>query len=124
MKGYTDFWAPLLGMDIATKPRGDMKFMDWKKAKEIIDEQIKQNPDVVIYAGLREDWNNTSGIIYANGDFYDGGFFYGCSNWATPILDIDGYEIECYTYDITEEGSGTPNWLKSDNVKKWYEYND
>lgn len=113
MKGYTNFMAPLFGIDIATKPRGDMKYLDWKKAKQL----IKEHPDSVIYAGLMEDWNNTSGLIYAMGNFYDG-YVYGASCWATPILDIDGEEVECWTYEETKEGSDKPDWLYGDNIKK------
>ena len=106
MKGYTDFATGFLGMSaVATKPIGDMKYMDWKKVQKVVDE----NPDAVIRAGLMEDWNNTSGLIYANGKYYDG-YVYGCSMWATPIVDVDGEEIECWTYEPTKEGSRKPSW--------------
>lgn len=107
MKGYTDFAMGFLGpAAVATKPIGDMKYMDWKKVQKIVDE----HPDSVIYAGLMEDWNNTSGVIFAKGKYYDGSWVYGCSTWATPIVDVDGEEFECWTYDKTEEGSGMPEW--------------
>lgn len=107
MKGYTNFAAGFLGAEaIATKPIDDMKYMDWKKVQQIVDE----HPNSVIYAGLQEDWGNTSGVIYKNGKYYDGGFFYGCSVWATPIVDVDGEEIECWTYEATKEGSELPEW--------------
>ena len=107
MKGYTDFAMGFLGPQaVATKPIGDMKFMDWKKVQQIVDE----NPDSTIYAGLMEDWNNTSGLIFAKGKYYDGGIVYGCSCWATPIVDVDGKEIECWTYEKTKEGSDMPTW--------------
>lgn len=106
MKGYTSFAAGFLGAAaVATKPIGNMKYMDWKKVQQIVDE----NPNAVIYAGLQEDWNNTSGLIFAEGKYYDG-YVYGCSTWATPIVDVDGEEIECWTYEETEEGSGKPKW--------------
>ena len=117
MKGYTDFMAPLFGIDIATKPRGDMKYLDWEKAKQL----IKEHPDSIIYAGLMEDWEWTSGLIYAQGNFYDG-YVYGASCWATPILDIDGEEVECWTYEETKEGSGKPDWLYGDNIKDAYDF--
>ena len=107
MKGYTSFAAGFLGMEaVATKPIGDIKFMDWKKVQEIVD----SHPNSVIYAGLMEDWNNTSGLIFVKGEYYDGGCFYGCSKWATPIVDVDGEEIECWTYKETEERSKMPIW--------------
>ena len=64
-----------------------------------------------------EDWNNTSGLIYAKGKYYNG-YVFGCSNWATPIVDVDGEEIECWTNDETEWGSYKPNWWG--NGKKLY----
>lgn len=82
-----------------------MKYMDWQKAQKIIDE----NPNSVIYAGLMEDWNYTSGLIFANGEYYNG-YVFGASCWATPIVDVDGEEIECWTYEKTKEGSGRPIW--------------
>lgn len=107
MKGYTDFSAGFFGVQaIATKPIGAMKYMDWGKVKEI----VKSNPNSVIYAGLMEDWNNTSGLIYAKGKYYDG-YVFGCSSWATPIVDVDGEEIECYTLIEKEDfTSGLPKW--------------
>ena len=106
MKGYTDFLSGFLGAEaIATKPIGNTKYMDWKKVQQIVDE----NPNAVIYAGLQEDWAQTSGLIYARGKYYDG-YVYGSSYWATPIVDVDGEEIECWTYEKTEEGSGKPSW--------------
>ena len=107
MKGYTDFYAGFLGPEaVATKPIGKMKYMDWKKVQQIVDE----HPDAEIYAGLAEDWNNTSGVIYSKGIYFDGGCFYGCSVWATPIVDVDGEEIECWTYEETTEKQHMPEW--------------
>ena len=92
MKGYTSFSMGFFGPEaIATKPIGKMKYMDWQKVQKI----VYEHPNSVIYAGLQEDWNNTSGLIYAKGKYYDGSV-YGCSVWATPIVDVDGEEIECY----------------------------
>lgn len=90
---------------VATKPIGDMKYMDWKKVQQIVNE----HPDSVIYAGLMEDWNNTGRLIFAKGEYYNGNV-YGSSVWATPIVDVDGEEIECWTYEKTEEGHSKPSW--------------
>lgn len=106
MKGYTNFAAGFMGPEaVATKPIGAMKYMDWDKVQKIVDE----HPDSVIYAGLMEDWNNTSGLIFARGQYYSG-YVYGCSVWATPIVDVDGEEIECWTHEKTEWGHGKPTW--------------
>ena len=119
MKGYTNFMSGFLGMGvIATKPIGNIKFMDWKKVQEIVD----SHPDSVIYAGLMEDWNNTSGLIFAKGEYYDS-YVYGCSRWATPIVDVDGEEIECWTYEETKEGSDKPNWWgNGQKLKSEYDF--
>ena len=38
MKGYTDFAMGFLGTSaVATKPIGAMKFMDWNKVKEVVE---------------------------------------------------------------------------------------
>lgn len=120
MKGYTDFIG---GMEDTLRRAANgefkdakMKYMDWKKVQQIVDE----HPDSVIYAGLMEDWNNTSGLIYDKGKYHNGGYcFYGVSIWATPIVDVDGVEVECWTYDKTKEGSGMPKWWgKKKKVKK------
>ena len=106
MKGYTNFTAGFLGPEfIATRPISKMKYMDWQKVQQIVNE----NPDAVIYAGLREDWGYTSGLIYAKGKYYNG-YVYGESCWATPIVDVDGKEIECWTHEETKEGHRKPHW--------------
>lgn len=121
MKGYTDFMAGFLGPEFtATKPIGKTKFMDWKKVQEIVD----KHPNSVIRAGLMEDWNNTSGLIFAKGEYYDG-YVYGLSIWATPIVDVDGKEIECWTYEETEEGSDKPKWWgNGTKLKSEWDYED
>lgn len=105
MKGYTDFAMGFLGAEaVATKPIGKMKYMDWEKVKKI----VLENHEGVIRAGLMEDWNNTSGLIYAKGKYYDG-YVYGESNWATPIVDVNGEEIECYKSE-PNDFTGRPDW--------------
>ena len=106
MKGYTNFFDGFFGeRAVATKPIGNTKYMDWKKVQQIVND----HPNSVIYAGLMEDWSNTSGLIFAKGKYYKG-YVYGSSTWATPIVDVDGEEIECWTYEKTEEGSDRPTW--------------
>lgn len=118
MKGYTNFSDGFLGVSaVATKPIGVMKYMDWGKVKKVIEE----HPNSIIYAGLMEDWNNTSGLIFAKGNYYNG-YVYGASIWATPILDVDGEEIECWTYEKTKEGSGKPSWLYGDNILDEFDF--
>lgn len=107
MKGYTDFATGFLGASfVATKPIGKQKYMDWEKVKQI----VKENPGSIVYAGLMEDWSNTSGLIYAKGKYYKG-YVFGTSNWATPIVDVDGEEIECYVHEKPENFTANlPSW--------------
>lgn len=105
MKGYTDFAMGWFGSEAFGGNRNDpMKYMDWDKVREI----IKDNPNSTIEAGLREDWNNTSGLIYEDGEYYNGGVLYNQSCWATPIVDVDGEEIECWTYEKKLGFTGVP----------------
>ena len=113
MKGYTDFWMGFLGPElVATKPIGKMKYFNWNKAIDIIKEHLDADE---ISIGLLEDWNNTSGIVYetkmdGRRVFYPNEYTYTQSTWATPIIDIDGEEIECWTYN-KEEAEGDLAWL-------------
>lgn len=93
-----------------------MKFLDWEKAEQI----CQQHPDSTIHAGLREDWGWTSGVIFDHGKFYDGGILYNQSRWATPILDIDGEEIECWSY-LPLEFEGVPDWWGRGEVVYTYD---
>ena len=118
MKGYTDFNLGFMGPQaIATKPIGQMKYIDWEKAKKI----CEAHPDSEIYAGLQEDWGYTSGLIFSNGSCTreDEGYIFVSSTWATPILDVDGEEIECWTYEKSHWDHKLPDWwgkkLKQDD---------
>lgn len=109
MKGYLGYFGT------PTKPWGQRKRMDWHKARAICEEAIAKNPDVTIRAGLVEDWKWTSGVIYENGE-YVYNYVFGYSDWATPIVDVDGEEIECWTYDKPE------GW--TENLPDWWEEKD
>lgn len=114
MKGYTDFAGGMLeGMLRPTAP-GGMKYMDWEKAEKI----CLDNPEATIRAGLMEDWNNTSGIVFMKGAWYDGGILYDASKWATPILDVDGKEIECWTHERHERRNVPTWWGRGKTVKR------
>lgn len=112
MKGYTSFMSGFFGASaVATKPIGEMKYMDWHRAREIIESRTKKKKSMTVMVGLREDWNNTSGVVYEDGEFVTYDYVYASSCWATPILDFDGEEVECYT-TTKPEGFTTniPNW--------------
>lgn len=111
MKGYTDFALGMLGPETLGYTRGELKFFDWAKAKDIIDNAVAENPSCRISVGLREDWNNTSDVVYDGGKWCEATWFYGCSSWATPIIDIEGEEIECWTYEETKERDSVAQWV-------------
>ena len=120
MKGYIPFAMGFLGAEaVATKPIGDTKYLDWERAQKIIKERFKENPHITVDAGLMEDWGCTSGTVFSNGNFISNEFVFDHSTWATPILDIDGEEIECYTYEPPEKNTDhTPDWWESNKGAK------
>ena len=76
----------------------ERKVFDWCKAAKIIK---SNNPDEV-WAGLKGDFENTSGLIYSEGkiiDSYQIGM-YLASTWATPVIQLlindEEYEFPCY----------------------------
>lgn len=93
----------------AAAKRGENgKVFDWDKAAKIIRER---KPEVV-EAGLQEDWGNTAGEIFEDGEIVEN-YTYLFSMWATPILRLNrSEEIQCFV-ECTDEanpnkwGSGT-----------------
>lgn len=95
---HTSFIAPFLKIDIATKKRGRMKYLNWDKVREL----IKKNPDSKIQVGLLEDWNNTGDMIYNKGEYPYMYYVYTKSTWATPIVIVDKQKYICYSFEETE----------------------
>lgn len=60
-------------------------------------------------------------VVYANGKWYDGGLIYDRSKWATPILDIDGAEIECWTTE-PHDGTSVPEWWGHGELNNEWDY--
>lgn len=87
---------------------------DWDKAAL----EIKNNLSKGIYtveAGLKGDWDHTSGVIFEDGLPVKEGYMYLSSNWATPVMIItfkDGIEVE---YDCSTEREGT----RFDSGSEW-----
>jgi hypothetical protein len=83
------------------------RVFDWVKAAEI----IKERQPTEASAGLAEDLGWTSGPIWVDGKPVkrEDTYVYLSSNWAVPVLIIDGHEIECWKYekDTPEWNSGT-----------------
>lgn len=73
-------------------PDGNEKVFDWEKAAQIIKERKPETAS----AGLAEDWEWTGGLIYKNGKPVRNEYTYLAFRWATPVLILDGEEIECY----------------------------
>jgi len=77
------------------------RVFDWDKAAAILKEC---NPDCA-YAGLSSDMEYTSGVIWRDGKPVTDEYTYLSSNWAIPVLSIDGEEEECWSY-----AEDTPGW--------------
>lgn len=87
---------------IARREGSPMRQLDWEKAKEI----CEQNKGKEVYAGLQDDMEWTGGCIF-DGEKQVRDYVYVASCWATPILAIDGVEIECWVYGRDNE---MPKW--------------
>lgn len=80
------------------------KVFDWHKAAQLIVEHGAKEAS----AGLSGDWEWTGGDILLDGNpitSRDDTYTYLSSCWATPQIDIDGEEIDCWLLK-----SQTPGW--------------
>ena len=94
----------------AAKTRGaKQRVFDWNKAAKL----IKESGTKEASAGLSEDWDWTGGEIFRDGEPLDSTqtYVYLSSNWATPVLEIDGDEIECWCYN--DEWDAETFWPES-----------
>lgn len=98
--------------ELAGKRITDKEVMvfDWDKAAEI----IKKRKPTYAAAGLRQDWENTGGLIYKQGQPIFDKYTYLASTWAFPELEIDGETIACYRImnDFSDWNAKT-KWPKS-----------
>lgn len=93
---------------------GKFKTLDWKKAREI----CENNPNSTIKAGIAEDWRYTHGVIFENGEYKnedscccDECGFCVSSRWGTPVIVIDdGEPMECSTLTDEWEAKFPENW--------------
>lgn len=86
------------------------KVFDWNKAAQILrDSKVRSAA-----AGLSTDLEWTSGDILADGKPVTDCYTFLSSVWATPVLIIDGEEIDCYLMEdeCPGWGSGT-RWPES-----------
>ena len=97
---HMDFMAPFCDSyhhGKLSKKREDFKFLDWDKVREV----IKENPNSIIQVGLLEDFTYTGDIIY-NKKPIKKFYVHDNSNWATPVVIIDGKVYACYSSEKTE----------------------
>lgn len=93
---------------IANRGRTERVF-DWNKAARIIRERNHETA----FAGLAEDWADTSTMIYADGKPVKSESGYLASTWATPQLDIDGDFVDCWMWEHETECNADTRWPKS-----------
>lgn len=84
------------------------KAFNWDKAAQL----IKEHKPKVAMAGLAEDWNNTSGVIWRGGQIVTDDYTFLFSYWATPLLDMDGEEFDCFDI-VDEKTSSDQKWPES-----------
>ena len=100
-KGYMSFMEGFAGPRFVDKD----KQMDWKKAKEIIEE--KKSDIRSVSAGLAEDWGCTSGEVWTSDKGYisqNDTYVYTSSVWATPAIEIEYNNGETETLECWEYG--------------------
>lgn len=97
------FKAMAMGMANRGRPR---KVFDWKKAAEL----IRDRTPAFVEAGLREDWDYTSGVIFEDGKIDEECYTYLASNWATPQICMDGEFIDCFVMECDTEWRSDTKW--------------
>ena len=102
-----DTMAAFMRGEAARRAGSPLRVFDWEKAARLI---VERRPTEA-GAGLAGDWGWTGGVIWINGDVIRDQYTYLASLWATPILDLDGEEIDCWRLQ-----SDTPGW---DSDTKW-----
>lgn len=90
-------------------PDGNEKVFDWDKAAKIIKERKPETAS----AGLAEDWAWTGGLIYENGKPVKNEYTFLASRWATPVLILDGEEIDCYQPEGYHGWDADTKWPES-----------
>ncbi len=72
-----------------------MKVFDWNKAAQMIADKKILNAR----AGLQFDMEYTAGTILKNGEPVFDDYTFLASNWATPVIEVDGDETPCWSYE-------------------------
>lgn len=68
------------------------KTIDWEKVMQLIS---TYKPDYAII-GMKENWNSTAIVIFKDDTILITSHAQEFTNWATPVILIDGDIIECY----------------------------
>ena len=74
----------------------ELMVFDWDKAAKL----IRERKPKYVYAGLRDDWEWTGGLIYDkdqdDSPVVTDSYTYLASTWAVPEIQIDGEVMPCY----------------------------
>lgn len=89
-----------------TPPDARARVFDWMKAVNL----IKKHGATYAEAGLQNDMEWTGGVILSDGEPDMDSLTYLASNWAVPIIVIDGEEIECWSYVDEVEYTQDTKW--------------
>lgn len=83
----------------------ELMVFDWDKAARLIREYQPKYADAYLYSD--REW--TGGTIYIDNKPVFDDYTYLASTWATPMLDMDGVDIECYKmqHEVPEWDSDT-----------------
>lgn len=61
---------------------GKIRNLNWDKVAKHI---LEYGPNIMVYAGINEDWDNTCGAIYDHGEVIHNDA-YVTSTWGTPSI--------------------------------------
>ena len=84
----------------------ELMVFDWNKAARI----IKERKPIRAGAGLRDDWENTGGEIFANGTVVKNVYTYLASTWDIPELALAFEDGSQETMDCYKMQSEVPKW--------------
>lgn len=85
-----------------------MRQIDWRRAAEI----CAANPGRKAYAGMLEDMEWTSGMIFDGERRVEPEYVYACSFWATPVVVVEEPDGSNRVYECATEGGSCkePEW--------------
>ena len=88
---------------------GPGRVFDWDEAARILAERKPSEAS----AGLLEDLEYTTGSIWSDGAPDRSEYTYLASNWATPVLIIDGENMPCWVSEDKTEWDEHTKWPES-----------